>query len=96
MVDAVLFYEQPKTIREFTMARAICDPRDHFDEEFGIDLAIKRLEDGEVIGTQTSFDVTMLNDDQCEALVDVEVRHICNKIDTYINKGIEQRATLMG
>jgi len=87
---ATIFTDYKAKTRTFTMAKAICDPRDEFNEEYGKKLALKRLERGEVIGTQTSNDITMLNDDQCEMLVVVELAHIIRNIDSYIglNKSV--------
>lgn len=82
--NATVLVDYPKTLRTFKMAKAICDPRDTFDEKYGIKLAESRIAHDDVIGTQTSFDATMLNDDQCEMLVLTEVRHICKHIDMYI------------
>jgi len=82
--DAVLVVDYPQTVKNFTMARAICDPQDEFDEEYGVKLATRRIEEDKVIGTLSSSYVTMLNDDQCRGLVETEVEHICKNIDTYI------------
>lgn len=84
--DALVFINVKKKVRTFTMARAICDPRDTFNFEVGVELAKRRIERGETIGTQYSEDVTMLNDDQCNMLVFTEVNHIINHIDDYVSK----------
>lgn len=83
--EGLLMTDYKKKVRSFTMAKAICDPRDTFSFEEGQRIAKKRIADGEVIGTQTSEDVTMLNDDQCELLVFGEVNHIIKHIDEYIS-----------
>jgi len=84
-LEGVVFEKKKVKTRTFEMAWAICDPRDKFDFNVGIELAKKRIERGQTIGTQTTHDVTMLNDDQCNMLVFVEVNHIVKNIDSYIN-----------
>lgn len=83
--EGLLITDYKKKVRSFTMAKAICDPRDTFSFEEGQRIAKKRIEEGEVIGTQTSEDITMLNDDQCQLLVFGEVNHIIQHIDEYIS-----------
>lgn len=82
---ALVLVDYKKKNRKFEMARAICDPRDTFDYEYGKRKAMKRIAEGEVIGTINSEDITMLNDDICNMLVFNEVNHVIKNIDSYIN-----------
>lgn len=75
-----------KQKRELKLAYSICHPDDVFDKEEGIKVAKRRLKRGNTIGELSSYNCTMLNQDQCEILVLVEVGHIIKHIDTYIQR----------
>ena len=72
--------------RIFSMAYSICHPDDSYNEEQGIHIALRRIKSGDRIGTLTTADKTMLNDDQCYAILNNEMRHIQTNINHYINK----------
>lgn len=73
-----------KIKREFAMAYAICHPEDEFDANIGELVALRRIGDGKTIGTLVSYDVTMLNDKQCELLMTYEMARITENINNYI------------
>lgn len=72
--------------RVFSMGYSICHPEDEYNEEIGINVALRRIKNGDAIGTLTTTDITMLNDDQCYAILSNELIHIKNNINHYINK----------
>lgn len=76
--------ERKIPIRHFTMAYSICHPEDKFDKEVGIKLATARLKK-KPIGTLSSFNRTMFNDEQCNMLLFTEVMHITKNIDKFID-----------
>lgn len=84
--EAVVLEQISRKKRTFKMAYAICHPEDEFNQEIGEKIAKRRLKQGEIIGTVSTFDVTMLNDDQCELMVFGETCHIINQIDHYLEK----------
>ena len=72
--------------RTFTMSYSICHPEDEYNEKIGIHIAMRRLKNGDTIGTLATSDLTMLNDDQCYAILTNEKIHITKNIDHYIKK----------
>lgn len=84
--ESLLLTEYRKKTRTVRLAKSICDPRDTFNEEVGVELAKRRIRNNEVIGSITSDDITMLNADHINMLLLAEVNHICKNIDTYITK----------
>lgn len=82
--NGLLLTDKKVRERKVTLASSICDPRDTFDKERGIELAKSRIERGETIGSLRSSEITMLNEDQIMLLLLAEVNHICKHIDKYI------------
>lgn len=77
----------PKTIlcKSFSMGYAICSPEDEFSLEEGKKIALSRAKK-KPIGKLGTLDFSMLNEDQCQALIFAEALHITKNIDSYIVK----------
>ena len=77
----------PKTIlcKSFSLGYAICSPEDEFSLDEGKKIALGRAKKTP-IGKLGTLDFSMLNEDQCQALVFAEAMHITNNIDHYIKK----------
>ena len=73
-----------KLARKLTLGMAICAPSDKFDEEYGIKLAKKRINQGINLGTVYTNDVTMLTKDACEAELENKFKFISNNLEKYI------------
>jgi len=84
--DAELTFTTKKVVRTFTIGYSICHPSDvaEFNEEVGLSIALSRAK-RYPIGTITSTDVTMLNEDACMALLENEAKHIATHLDKYTN-----------
>ena len=65
---------------------SICHPLDEFDEEVGIDIAKKRIERGEDLGSIETSDVTMLTEDAIMGELIVKLNHIVETIDEHVLK----------
>lgn len=76
--------ERRKPIKHFTMAYSICHPDDKFDSEIGTKIATSRLE-SKPLGTVSSLNRTMLNEDMCNMMVFNELMYITKNIDKFID-----------
>ena len=85
-VDGVLTYEFKKLNRKLTLGASICHPSDTFDENVGIEIAKKRIERGQDLGSIETSDVTMLTEDAIMAEILVKLNHLCSNIDEYISE----------
>ena len=83
-VDGVLMFSRKILERKLTLGMAICAPSDKFDEEYGIKLAKKRINQGINLGTVYTNDVTMLTKDACEAELENKFKFISNNLEKYI------------
>jgi hypothetical protein len=84
-VDGVLSYPSNKLLkRKLTLGVSICHPHDTFDEQIGIDIAKKRIEKGETLGSLETSNVTMLTEDAIMGEILVKLQHICNTIDEWL------------
>lgn len=74
-------------VREKTLkiGYAICSTEDKYDENLGISIAKKRAKRSPV-GMVSTTSFTMLQDDQCNALVENEANFIEKNLDKYIKK----------
>lgn len=70
--------------RKLTLGMSICHPNDEFDKEVGIELAKKRIANGEILGALETNDVTMLTQDAVMGELFVKLQHITKNIDKYI------------
>jgi hypothetical protein len=84
-VDGTLFYQSNKLLkRKLTLGMSICHPLDKFDEEVGIDIAKKRIERGEDLGSIETSDVTMLTEDAIMGELIVKLNHIVENIENFL------------
>ena len=59
-VKGELTYEIKLLKRKLTLGLSICHPSDKFDEEVGVEIAKRRIEDGYDLGSLETSNVTML------------------------------------
>ena len=85
-VKGELKYNVKLLNRKLTLGVAICHPSDTFDEEVGIEMAKKRIKNGQNLGTIETSNVTMLTEDAIFAELMVKLNHIVDQIDTYISE----------
>ena len=86
-VNGYLAYPSNKLLhRKLTLGVSICHPSDTFDEQVGIDLAKKRIEKGDTLGSLETSDVTMLTEDAIMGEILVKLNHITSAIDEYISE----------
>lgn len=71
--------------RKLTLGLSICHPNDEFNQEFGIELAKKRIANGQTLGAIETNDVTMLTQDAVMGELFVKLQYIVENIDKYIN-----------
>ena len=83
-VDGKVSFKRKTLERKFTIGMAVCAPDDEFDEEYGIRLAMKRIEKGYNLGTVYTNDVTMLTKDACEAELNNKFDFISENLDKYL------------
>lgn len=81
--EGMVITEFTEKTRNFTMAYAICNPEDEFSESVGVSIAKSRIKRNP-IGTLTSTNCTMLNPDQCQTILENELRHISEHIEEYL------------
>ena len=85
-VDGMLCYPSNKLLkRTLTLGMSICHPSDTFDEEIGVELAKKRIENGQDLGTIETSDVTMLTEDAIMGEIFVKLSHITDNLNDYIS-----------
>ena len=84
--DAILTYEVKKLKRTLTLGLSICHPCDTFDENVGIEIAKKRIERGENIGTLETNDVAMLTEDAIMGEIIVKLSYVTDHINDYISE----------
>ena len=83
-VNGKLSFNKRTLHRALTVGVSICHPLDEFDEEFGVELAKARIEQGKDAGTIETNDVTMLTEDLIMAELVGKLSYICANIDNYI------------
>lgn len=84
-VDGILTYKNKRLRRKLTLSMSVCHPTDEFSEEEGIRIAKRRIENGEVLGSLETSDITMLTEDAIMGELLVKLSYITNNIDRYIN-----------
>ena len=83
--DGILTYDVKKLNRKLTLGVSICHPSDTFDENVGIEVAKRRINKGEILGSiETSF-VTMLTEDAIMGEIMIKLNHICENIEDYLS-----------
>jgi len=84
-VDGVLTYPSNKLLsRKLTLGVSICHPYDTFDENIGVEIAKRRIEKGETLGSLETSDVTMLTEDAIMGEILVKLTYITSNIDEYL------------
>ena len=85
IVEGVLAYPSNKLLnRKLTLGLSICHPSDEFDEEIGVEIAKKRIEEGVNLGSIETSNVTMLTEDAIMAELFVKLNHIIDNVEEYI------------
>lgn len=70
--------------RKLTLGMSICHPYDKFDEEIGVEIAKRRIEQGQDLGSIETNDVTMLTEDAIFAEMMTKLNHVLNNMKDYI------------
>ena len=84
-VDGYLSFNRKQIKRNLKYSFSICHPEDDFNEEFGIQKAIKRAKTSPMGELETKY-ITTLCPDQINIILYGELQHIINNIDKYIEK----------
>lgn len=82
--DGILTYKEKKLKRKLSLSMSICHPTDTFSEEDGIRVAKRRINNGQLLGTLETSDVTMLTEDAIMAELVVKLNHIIENIEKYV------------
>lgn len=85
-VKGELKYKVKQLKRTLTLGMSICHPTDTFDEEVGVEIAKKRIERGEILGTLETSYVTMLTEDAIMAELLTKVNYVLSHIEDYISE----------
>lgn len=84
-VKGELKYKVKLLNRKLTLGMSICHPTDKFDEEIGVEIAKKRIEQGRDLGTLETSNVTMLTEDAIFAELMVKLNHVLDNIENYLS-----------
>ena len=85
-VKGNLTYNVKQLKRKLTLGVSICHPLDDFDEEVGVEIAKKRIENGQNVGSLETKDVTMLTEDAIIAELLTKLNWIIANIEDYISE----------
>lgn len=83
-VKGKLTYDIKHLYRKLTLGMSICHPSDTFDEEIGVEIAKRRIENGEDIGSIETSCVTMLTEDAIFAELMTKLNHLIEHLDDYL------------
>ena len=83
-VKGELKYNVKMLNRKLTLGMSICHPYDKFDEEIGVEIAKRRIEQGQDLGSIETNDVTMLTEDAIFAEMMTKLNHVLNNLGDYI------------
>lgn len=83
-VKGELKYNVKLLNRKLTLGMSICHPYDKFDEEVGIEVAKKRIEQGQDLGSIETSDVTMLTEDAIFAELMTKLNHVLGHLQDYL------------
>lgn len=89
-INGELTYSKKTLKRVLTVGVSICNPTDKFDEEEGIRVAKKRIEEGKDAGKIETNDVTMLTEDLILAELLGKLTYITDNIDKYLPQEKEE------
>lgn len=81
----VLTYPTKVKTRTLTYAVSICHPDDEFDEELGVEIAKRRINQ-KPLGQLSTTLVTTLCDDQIKLILFGELNYVIDNIDHFINE----------
>ena len=84
-LNGVLTYPTKVKTRTLTYAVSICHPDDEFDEELGVEIAKKRLNE-KPLGQLSTTLVTTLCEDQIKLILFGELNYVINNIDRFISE----------
>lgn len=84
-VNGKLTFNKRTLHRTLTIGISICHPLDEFDEEFGIELAKARIEQGKDAGMIETNDVTMLTEDAIMGELITKLTFVANNINDYLS-----------
>jgi hypothetical protein len=84
-VNGKLTFNKRTLHRTLTIGISICHPLDEFDEEFGIELAKARIEQGKDAGMIETNDVTMLTEDAIMGELITKLTFVTNNINDYLS-----------
>lgn len=85
-VKGDLTYKVKQLKRKLTLGVSICHPLDDFDEEVGVEIAKKRIENRQDVGSLETSNVTMLTEDAIMAELVVKLNYILEHIEEYLPK----------
>lgn len=85
-VKGDLTYKVKQLNRKLTLGVSICHPLDDFDEEVGVEIAKKRIENRQDVGSLETSNVTMLTEDAIMAELVVKLNYILEHIEDYISE----------
>lgn len=85
-VNGHFTYDRKVLERTLTIGVSICNPTDDFNEEEGIRIAKKRIEEGKDAGKIMTNSVTMLTEDLILAELLGKLTYITSNIESYIAK----------
>ena len=85
-VKGNLTYKVKQLKRKLTLGVSICHPLDDFDEEVGVEIAKKRIENRQDVGSLETSNVTMLTEDAIMAELVVKLNYILGHIEDYISE----------
>ena len=85
-VKGDLTYKVKQLKRKLTLGVSICHPLDDFDEEVGVEIAKKRIENRQDVGSLETSNVTMLTEDAIIAELVTKLNWIMSNISDYISE----------
>lgn len=85
-VKGDLTYKVKQLKRKLTLGVSICHPLDDFDEEVGVEIAKKRIENRQDVGSLETSNATMLTEDAIIAELVTKLNWIMSNISDYISE----------
>lgn len=85
-VKGNLTYNVKQLKRKLTLGVSICHPLDDFDEEVGVEIAKKRIESRQDVGSIETSSVTMLTEDAILAELVTKLNYVLEHLEDYISE----------
>lgn len=85
-VKGNLTYNVKQLKRKLTLGVSICHPLDDFDEEIGVEIAKKRIENRQDVGSIETSSVTMLTEDAILAELVTKLNYVLEHLEDYISE----------